>query len=54
LAAKVPITGTYDKSSIGVWTTTGTLLENAFIHALVPKLDQPVTVQQFEKKTGGP
>jgi hypothetical protein len=54
LAAKVPITGTYDKSSIGVWTTIGTLLENAFIHALVPKLDQPVTVQQVEKKTGGP
>ena len=54
LAAKVPIAGSYDKSSIGVWTTIGTLLENAFIHALVPKLDQPVTVQQVEKKTGGP
>jgi len=49
LATKIPIAGTYTNSSIGVWTATGTLLENAFIRALVPKLDQPVTVEQVEK-----
>jgi hypothetical protein len=49
LAAKVPISGTYANSSVGVWTAIGTLLENAFIHALVPKLDKPVTVEQVEK-----
>jgi hypothetical protein len=50
LATKIPITGTYTNSSVGVWTAAGTLLENAFIRALVPKLDQPVTVDQVEKK----
>ena len=49
LATKIPIAGTYTNSSVGLWTATGTLLENAFIRALVPKLDQPVTVDQVEK-----
>jgi Domain of Unknown Function (DUF748) len=49
LATKVPISGSYTNSSVGVWTATATLLQNAFIHALVPKLDQQVTVDQVEK-----
>ncbi|MEI9864906.1 MAG: hypothetical protein WDN00_10205 [Limisphaerales bacterium] len=49
LATKVPISGTYTNSSVGLWTATGTLLQNAFIHALVPKLDQKVTVEQVEE-----
>jgi hypothetical protein len=49
LATKVPISGSYTNSSVGIWTATGTLLQNAFIHALVPKLDQHVTVEQVEK-----
>ena len=49
LATKVPISGSYTNSSVGIWMATGTLLQNAFIHALVPKLDQHVTVEQVEK-----
>jgi len=49
LATKVPISGSYSNSTVGVMTATGTLLQNAFIHALVPKLDKPVTVDQVEK-----
>jgi hypothetical protein len=49
LATKVPISGSYTNSSVGIWTATGTLLQNAFIHALVPKLDQQVTVEQVQK-----
>ena len=49
LATKIPIAGTYTNSSVGLWTATGTLLQNAFIRALVPKLDQSVTVEQVEK-----
>ena len=49
LATKIPIAGTYTNSTIGLWTATGTLLENAFFRALVPKLDQPVTVEQVEQ-----
>jgi hypothetical protein len=51
LATKIPISGTYTNSSVGLWTATGSLLENAFIRALVPKLDQRVTVDQVEKST---
>lgn len=47
LATKVPISGSY---YIGVWTAAATLLQNAFIHAPVPKLDQHVTVEQVETK----
>jgi hypothetical protein len=49
LATKIPIVGTYTNSSVGLWTATGTLLQNAFIRALVPKLDQSVTVEQVVK-----
>ena len=49
LATKVPISGSYSNSTVGIWTATGTLLQNAFIHALVPKIDQHVTVDQVEK-----
>ena len=49
LATKIPISGTYTNSSVGMWTATATLLQNAFIHALTPKLDQQVTVEQVEK-----
>jgi hypothetical protein len=49
LATKIPISGSYTNSSVGIWTAAATLLQNAFIHALVPKLDQHVTVEQVEK-----
>jgi hypothetical protein len=49
LATKVPISGSYTNSSVGVWTATATLLQNAFIHALTPKLDEHVMVEQVEK-----
>jgi uncharacterized protein YhdP len=49
LATKIPISGSYNNSTVGTWTATATLLQNAFIHALVPKLDQHVTIEQVEK-----
>jgi hypothetical protein len=51
VATKVPISGTYQKSSVGVWTAITTLLQNGFIKALAPELDQPETVKTIEKKT---
>ena len=50
LATKIPISGSYDNNSIGVGTAIATLLRNAFVRALVPKLDEPVTVEKVEKK----
>ncbi|HTB86204.1 MAG TPA: DUF748 domain-containing protein [Candidatus Sulfotelmatobacter sp.] len=52
LAAKIPISGSNTNSSVGLWTGAATLLENAFVHALTPKLDQPATVEQIDKKDG--
>jgi hypothetical protein len=49
LATKVPITGTFEKTDVHVWSAVGTLLRNAFIRALVPKLDQKVSVEDVEK-----
>jgi hypothetical protein len=51
LATKVPISGSYQDKSVGVWRAIGTLLRNAFVRALLPKLDDPVTIQQVEQKT---
>jgi len=55
LAAKVPISGSFDKTDVHVWATVSTLLRNAFIRALVPKLDEKVTVKDVEppKRNGG-
>jgi hypothetical protein len=50
LATKIPISATYTNSNVGVLSTVGTLPQNAFIKALVPKLDQHLTVEQVEKK----
>jgi hypothetical protein len=46
----VPISGSYHDNSIGVWRAIGTLLRNAFVRSLLPKLDEPVTIQPVEKK----
>jgi hypothetical protein len=55
LATRIPIAGSYGKEKIGTWTAVGSMLRNAFIKALVPKIDETVTVEQVaqkEQKTG--
>jgi len=49
LATKIPISGSFEKTNVHLWPTVATLLQNAFIHALVPKIDEPVKVDQIEK-----
>jgi hypothetical protein len=49
LAAKVPITGTFQKSDVHLWPTIQTLLRNGFIHALVPQIDQSVGIENAKK-----
>jgi hypothetical protein len=51
LATKIPISGTYQKSEVGIWSAIGNLLRNAFIHALVPKVDETVTINKVEADT---
>jgi hypothetical protein len=50
LATKIPISGSFEAREVGVWTASVTLLQNAFIRALVPKLDESVTVEKVEEK----
>lgn len=50
LATKIPIAGSYKNTDVGIRTAMMTLLRNAFIRALVPRLDQKVTVEQMEQK----
>lgn len=53
LATRVPISGSYGTEKIGTWTAIASLLQNAFIRALVPKLDEHVTVRNVEEKLEG-
>jgi hypothetical protein len=50
LATKIPFSGSYTNNQIDGWTAVGTLLRNAFISALVPKLDQTITVEEVKLK----
>jgi hypothetical protein len=38
------------KEKIGTWTAVGSLLRNAFIKALVPKVDEKMTLKKVEHK----
>jgi hypothetical protein len=50
LATKIPISGSFGKTDVHIWPTVETLLRNAFFQALVPKLDQPVKVENVENQ----
>ena len=50
LATKIPISGSFEQTDVGIWTATATLLRNAFIRALVPKLDNPVKVEEVREE----
>jgi hypothetical protein len=50
LATKIPVTGSFEKTDVHVWPTIETLLRNAFIHALIPQLDQPIKIENVEKQ----
>jgi hypothetical protein len=51
LATRVPISGSYAAGSdVGVMSAVGSLLRNAFIRALVPKIDQQVTLTDAQQK----
>lgn len=45
LATKIPITGAFKQSDVHVWPTIQTLLRNAFVRALVPKVDEHVNIE---------
>lgn len=50
LAAQIPVSGSFTDLHADLWSATGSLLKNAFIHALVPKLDTKVKLEDVDKK----
>lgn len=52
LATKVPISGSFENTKIGTWTAVTGVLKNAFIRALVPKLDKEVKTEDVRKQSG--
>lgn len=54
LATKIPISGTFNQKSVDLWATIGGVLRNAFIRALVPKIDRSVRMQDVEQNRKPP
>jgi Domain of Unknown Function (DUF748) len=50
LATVIPIKGNFEKTDVDIWATVGGVLKNAFIRALLPKFDNPLTVDQVKQK----
>jgi hypothetical protein len=53
-ATQIPISGNFEegKTSIGTWTAVSKILENAFVRALVPKIQPPMKVEDVGKEQG--
>jgi hypothetical protein len=49
LATKIPISGSYNKTTLGTWTAVANLLQHAFIRALVPKFDNQTKLDEIEE-----
>jgi uncharacterized protein DUF748 len=50
LAARIPITGTYAQTHIHSWAAVGSMLRNAFISALQPRIEPFVNVHDLERQ----
>lgn len=54
LATKIPISGTFNKTNVDLWATIGGVLRNAFIRALVPRIDRSVRMPNVEQNRKPP
>jgi hypothetical protein len=50
LATIVPIAGDYEQSGADLWAAIGGLLKNAFVRALLPKIEHSVSFEEVEKE----
>ncbi len=51
-ATKVPFSGTTEGNTVGLWSTIGSVMRNAFIEAFQKNVDQTVNIQSVDKKKG--
>jgi hypothetical protein len=54
LATKIPISGTFEKTNVDIWATIGGILRNAFIRALVPRIDRSIRLEDVEQNRKPP
>ncbi|MCU7497076.1 MAG: DUF748 domain-containing protein [Ignavibacteria bacterium] len=50
VATKVPFSGSFGNTSVGVWPSIWELIKNAFIQALMPGLDKTISMKDVSKK----
>jgi len=48
LAAKIPFSGNFEDPDANIWSTIGSVLENAFIRALIPSIEGSVNLEQVD------
>jgi hypothetical protein len=48
LATDVPISGSFTSAKVDIWGAVGSLLHNAFIRALLPRIDKPEHLQNVD------
>jgi hypothetical protein len=53
LAANIPISGSFTKANVDLWSAIGSLLRNAFVRAIVPRIDRSVHVEEVEQSKKG-
>lgn len=49
LAAEIPLSGSTSGIHANIWSTVGSLLKNAFVRALVPKISPEVKIEDVKK-----
>jgi hypothetical protein len=49
LAARIPFSGSFKDPNTDIWSTIGSVLQNAFIRALVPNIEGSVSLKKLEK-----
>jgi hypothetical protein len=50
LAAQIPVSGSFSDVHADLWSAAGSLLKNAFVRALLPKIEPPVKLKDVAKK----
>lgn len=50
VATRVPFSGSFGKTEVGIWTTIWELIKNAFIQALMPGLDKTISMKDVSSK----
>jgi hypothetical protein len=54
LATKIPISGNFNQTKVDIWGTIGGVLRNAFVRALLPKIDRSIRLQDVEQNQKPP